>query len=95
MSNRGVERFLNDEGRLDQWPTKFTDKMSVLGYLAGKFDAEKVYAESEVNEILKQWHTFSDWPLLRRSLYDYGFMDREPDGSRYRIIEKKLQPNNL
>jgi len=88
MSNRSVERFLNNEGQLDHWPTKFTDKMLVLEYLAAKFDPGKVYAESEVNEILKQWHTFGDWPLLRRSLHDYGFMDRETDRSRYRVIEK-------
>ncbi len=36
-----------------------------------------------MNELLLGWHTFGDWALLRRMLFDWGHLDRESDGSRY------------
>jgi len=59
-----------------------------LAYLASKFQLDISYSEREVNEILKQWHTFEDWALLRRELYDKGYFDRELDGSNYRLGNK-------
>lgn len=82
----GIERFLNDEGKVTVWPKKRADKDSVLAYLIEKFEFNKVYHEREVNEILKQWHTFSDWPLLRRELFESGFLDRNMTGSEYRRL---------
>ena len=79
-----VERFLDDQGRVSQWPTKRSDKDQVLDYLSGKFSHDEVLTEAEFNERLKQWHTFSDWPLLRRELYESGRFDRNPDGTGYR-----------
>jgi hypothetical protein len=38
-----------------------------------------------VNEILLEWHTFGDWALLRRWLCDWDHMERERDGTRYRL----------
>ncbi|HVQ44299.1 MAG TPA: GNAT family N-acetyltransferase [Candidatus Saccharimonadia bacterium] len=83
------QRFLDDKGRLRQWPSRRSDKLLAVAYLATKFDFKASYTESEVNELLKQWHTFNDWPLLRRELYEQGFLDRNTDGSNYRI--KRLQ----
>jgi len=79
------QRFLDDHGRLQQWPSKQPDKMLALAYLAAKFDFDQAYTETEVNELLKQWHTFSDWPLLRRELFERGFLDRNTDGSNYHV----------
>ena len=86
MTNKIVNRFLDDNGRLKQWPSKSKDKLLVTEYLATKFAADRSYREQEVNELLKQWHTFSDWPLLRRSLVDYGYMSRTTDGSEYQPL---------
>lgn len=79
-----VERFLNDQGQVIVWPKKHGDKELVLAYLASKFDSDKSYHEREVNEILKQWHSFQDWPLLRRELFERGYFDRNRDGTDYR-----------
>lgn len=78
---------MDKQGRLTQWPTKRADKLQVLAYLASKFELGKHYTELEVNELLKVWHTFNDWPLLRRELFDKGFVDRNRDGSDYRLME--------
>jgi len=80
-------RFLDGEGRLQQWPTKHKDQLLVLAYLATRFEYDVSYTEAEVNEVLKQWHTFSDWALLRRELFDREFLDRNLDGSNYRLKE--------
>lgn len=55
----------------------------VLDYLASRFECGRVYTESEVNVLLRQWHTFDDWALLRRELFEQGYLNREKDGSRY------------
>ncbi|HSH31104.1 MAG TPA: DUF2087 domain-containing protein [Candidatus Saccharimonadales bacterium] len=91
MEDPLVNRFLDDSGKVRQWPTKLAGKQLVLQYLSTKFDANRVYAEQEVNEVLKQWHTFSDWPLLRRELFNRGYFDRNLNGSEYRRIKSSDQ----
>lgn len=88
MSAQPVNRFLDADGQVRQWPTKHTDKELVLEYLATKFEVGKSYSEREVNDVLKAWHTFQDWPLLRRELYDRGYLNRNPDGSNYHRVNR-------
>jgi hypothetical protein len=82
--NEVVSRFLNESDQVKIWPKKHANKNLVLEYLIEKFDSEKVYSEKEVNEILNKWHTFQDWPLLRRSLVDAGLLKRDIQGYEYR-----------
>jgi hypothetical protein len=79
-----VHKFLNDDMQVKQWPKKQVDKELVLQYLASKFGFDHSCSEHEVNETLKQWHTFGDWALLRRELYDGYYMDRDRSGTDYR-----------
>jgi len=64
-------------------------------YLADKFDPNLEYNESEVNEILDSWHTFSDYATLRRLLCDMGFLNRDKSGSVYKLCEKTLSLNDF
>ncbi|ANW99868.1 hypothetical protein CSTERTH_12930 [Thermoclostridium stercorarium subsp. thermolacticum DSM 2910] len=59
--------------------SKKKDKLRVLEFLSDKFEKGKIYTEKGVNEIIKEAHTFNDAPLLRRELYDNGFLDRTRD----------------
>lgn len=79
-----LPRFLDDAGRLRQWPAKRTVQLIVLAYLAAKFDKDTIYTEQQVNDILNTWHTYGDWATLRRALVDYQFLVRKRDGSAYR-----------
>jgi len=79
-----LQRFLDEDGRLDQWPAKRTMQLEALEYLASRFEPGKSYTEREVNDILNHWHTFGDWALLRRALVDNEFLRRKRDGSDYR-----------
>lgn len=71
-----------------QYPSKRKRQQLALSYLASKFEADREYTEKEVNALLKQWHTFSDWAMLRRDLVDAGFLNRDKNGGLY-----WLEPN--
>lgn len=78
-----LKNFLDNEGRLKSYPSKSKPKILSLFYLASKFEHKRRYSEKEVNQILKSWHTFDDWAMLRRDLYDRRFLGREQNGSGY------------
>jgi hypothetical protein len=82
---RELRPFVNDDGRLTQWPVRRKVQLMAIAYLATKFETGREYREREVNEVLVEWHTFGDWALLRRLLFDWRHMDRESDGTRYRL----------
>jgi hypothetical protein len=82
---RELRPFVDDDGRLRQWPSKQKIQRMAVAYLATRFQAGREYSEREVNETLMDWHTFRDWALLRRVMFDWHIMDRESDGSRYRL----------
>jgi hypothetical protein len=80
---RLLRPFIDAEGRLSQWPSRQKIQRMAAAFLAGRFEPGRDYTETEVNLLLMDGHTFADWALLRRVLYDWGFLDRESDGSRY------------
>ncbi|HSX01351.1 MAG TPA: DUF2087 domain-containing protein [Candidatus Saccharimonas sp.] len=88
---RPTNRFLNEEGLVVQWPSRPVDREAVCAYLADKFAPGHSYTEAEVNELLKLWHTFGDWSLLRRELYERRFLDRDPAGRDYRRTSKPAE----
>jgi hypothetical protein len=87
---RELRPFVDDEGRITQWPARQKIQRQAIDYLATRFTEGAEYREREVNELLCQWHTFGDWALLRRLLFDWGYMDREADGTRYRLRTRPL-----
>src|SRR5574344_2330978 len=83
-----VKRIVDTDGKITRWPKKKEEKMEVLRYLNSKIDRNKIYTEKEVNNIIKQWHTFNDYALLRRELYDNFLLERTDDCRKYWIEEK-------
>jgi hypothetical protein len=84
-----ITRFLDEEGRIKQYPAKESNKRLVIEYLSGKFEENRIYSEKEVNAIINKWHTFNDYFILRRMLIEYGFMGRKPNGSEYWLIKRE------
>ena len=84
-----LANFLDADGRLTVYPAKYKYKILAQFYLASKFQPGRRYTEKEVNELLKAWHTFGDWAMLRRDLYDNFFINRESDCSAYWLEEKQ------
>lgn len=69
------------DGPISDFPAKEKRKLVVLAELARRFDAGRRYSEPEVNRVLKA--AWPDHATLRRYLIEYGFLDRERDGSAY------------
>lgn len=90
-----LKYFLDAEGRLTAFPAKRKMKVYALIYLAEVFEANQIYTEQEVNDLLRTRHTFNDPATLRRELYDYRFLDRSRDGKAYRLAEKQPTAANL
>jgi hypothetical protein len=73
------------EGPLSRFPTKEKRKIVILRHLITRFQVGKRYTEKEINTLLKE--AFHDYVTLRRYMIEYGFMDREEDGSAYWVNE--------
>ncbi len=74
---------IDSDGRVTRWPRKEAERQLVLHYLRDRFEVGRTYTEREVNEILNLHHTFSDWALLRRELFEAGVMGRDPKTHTY------------
>lgn len=66
---------------LISFPAKAKKKIVILRKIAEQFEEGKQYAEKEVNSILAE--IYYDIETVRRSLIEYGFMERTKDGSAY------------
>lgn len=82
---RELRPFVDDLGRLTQWPAKQKTQRMAMTLLAARFAPGREYTETEVNMLLMDGHTFADWAILRRSLIDWKYLDRESNGTRYRL----------
>lgn len=84
---RELRPFVDERGRLTQWPSRQKVQRMAITLLARRFEADRSYTELEVNAVLMDGHTFADWALLRRSLIDWRYMDRDGSGREYRLRE--------
>lgn len=82
---RDLRPFVDEEGRLNRWPSRHKVQRMAATLLARRFEPGREYTEQEVNFVLIEAHTFGDWAIIRRSLVDWRYLDRERDGSRYRL----------
>lgn len=78
-----------DDGVVTRWPVKAADRVLVLDLLAAKFETGRDYSEREVNDILKRHHSFGDWALLRRELFESGRFLRNPLTAIYHRVEDR------
>ena len=90
---RELRPFIDDSGRLTRWPARQKVQRMALTHLATRFEKDREYSEREVNFLLMDAHTFEDWAILRRMLCDWKYLDRERDGTRYRVREEPAAPD--
>ena len=76
----------DDSGRLMRWPVKFSVQRLAIWILWTRFDAKRLYTESEVNAILKAMNLFADHATLRRELVNHRLLARKSDCSEYRKL---------
>lgn len=85
-------RYFDQSGRMTRWPGKHGQQTHCLWVVWSRFPSGPAGDEAAVNARLATLHTFGDHALLRRELYDRGFLDRTPDGRAYRRLERKPDP---
>lgn len=78
-----ADNYFDENGLLKQYPSKKPVREIVLDRIAGKIEPGKDYTEKEINQIIRDQIAFSDIELIRRELFDYAYLNRERDGSRY------------
>ena len=66
---------------LKSFNVKRKHQLFILQTIVGQFERGKTYTDREVNDILKP--IYDDFPLIRRSLIDDGFMARTNDCREY------------
>ncbi len=76
-----LETFLDPEGRLKQLPMKRKKLKVVLRHALRLFQDDGPWDEKEVNRRLNS--ISDDTATLRRGLIDYGYLEREQNGSAY------------
>ncbi len=76
-------RIMNSEGLILRWPKKQKDKDIVIEYISTKFESDVKYAEKDINEIIQKWICFNDYALIRRELFDRGYINRTADCKQY------------
>jgi ArsR family transcriptional regulator, arsenate/arsenite/antimonite-responsive transcriptional repressor len=71
-------------GRLKQIPAQLKKRQVILERIAQEFEPARGYTESEVNQVLVEFH--DDVASLRRGLIELGLMERAK--GVYRLIER-------
>ena len=95
-ARQALKRLLAN-GPLTGLPTRRSDLALLLGLAMLRFEAQRVYREAEVNEVLRDWlKTFSapfgiDHVTLRRCMIDSQYLERDPAGSTYRVHPVRIR----
>jgi hypothetical protein len=77
--------FSGPDGRFTGFPTQEKKFLVLLRHVLRDFRPGVRYSEKKVNEILSRYS--DDTARLRRSLVEFGFMDREGGGRDYWVKE--------
>jgi len=90
IDHQVLERFLDENGIVDTFPSKLSKKQYIIYYLASKFDKGDVLDEIDVNNIIREWISFGDYVAVRRFLVDYKFLIRDKDGKEYTVADYEI-----
>lgn len=93
-----VERVANhfdDAGVMIRWPSKVSQQRLCLWVLWSRLPAGVVLTERQVNDLLRDAHSFGDHALLRRELFGAGLVTRTQDCREYRKVGQRPPPDAL
>lgn len=82
-NSKKVSVFYDSKGRLKQYPRKNSLRIIALAKIADCFEKDRKYTEKEVNEIILQNISFSDYATIRREMFQQKLINRLSDGSEY------------
>ena len=80
-----LKSFLDEDMRLTGLPAKRKKQMLGLYLIADQLPTDGEWSERELNAVLNTLHTFGDPAMIRRELFELGWLDRDPYGRRYTV----------
>lgn len=86
--NRLAEPFFDTDGSLKGIPAQRKKRVAVLQILLANFEHNRVYAENEVNEIIRRFH--NDVCTIRREFIMEKMMVRS--GGKYKVNGSYISP---
>lgn len=82
----GVERFLDDDGRIDRYPSSASEREGLLRHVASRvLSPGEVVDERTLGERLLRFG--ADVAALRRHLVDAGLVERTSSGTEYALAD--------
>ena len=78
------KNFTDDASRIVRLPVKLSKKIALADWALTLFEFERVYSESQVNEIIGEF--VEDFALIRRMLVESGQLERDRYGYEYRRV---------
>lgn len=90
-----VARCFDATGRLLRWPSRRADQLLALWIVWSYLPDDAQMSEAEVNSMLRDWHDYDDYALLRRELIDLDMLRRTPNGRIYRRISHPMPPEAI
>lgn len=87
-----VARCFDASGRLQRWPARRADQELALWIVWSQLPGDGQFDELELNAMLRTWHDYEDYVLLRRELCDLDLLRRTPDGRIYRRVAREMPP---
>lgn len=82
---KAVKTYMDENGAIIQFPAREKKKIIILREVMKNFTTGKEYSEKEINTALGR--IYEDYATIRRSLIEYGFLERSEDCSVYRVRE--------
>jgi hypothetical protein len=92
IDTRRLERVARCFGgaRLLRWPSRRAEQLLVLWVVWSYLPDDRQMSEAEVSSMLRDWHDYKDYALLRRELVDLDMLRRTPNGRVYRKVSHPL-----
>lgn len=87
-----VRRCFDGNGRLQRWPSRRAEQDLALWIIWSQLPGDGQMDELDVNAMLRTWHDFEDYVLLRRELIELDLLRRTPDGRIYRRVAREMPP---
>lgn len=83
--DKSLKPYLDDLGRVTEWPDAEPVRRHVRDYLASKIDTRTLYTTEEIDTLLNEWHTFNNASMLRQELRNAGWLQPGVGGKLRRI----------
>ncbi|RPA62425.1 DUF2087 domain-containing protein [Aerococcus agrisoli] len=83
-----INNYIDQQGKINIIPRKQKGKIVVFEYMMAYISQNGThFTEKELNDTIQEIYT--DFATMRRYLIDYQYLERDPYGKCYAVIERK------